>query len=450
VIDLIRRKRDGGSLAPEGIAHWIRGVVDGTIPEYQTAALLMAITIRGMDREETAAMTEAMLASGRTLQWDGLGRPTVDKHSTGGVGDKVSIALAPLVAACGAAVPMICGRGLGHTGGTLDKLEAIPGFQTRLKADAFEAQLRRIGLVVAGQSEELAPADASLYALRDVTATVESRPLIVASILSKKLAAGASGVVFDVKAGGGAIFPERAEMRALALELVETARRLGRRARALITSMDQPLGRAVGNANETAEAFAVLRGEGPPDVTELTRLVGGAMLVLAGVARERHEAEARLERTLESGAALQKAEALIQAQGGDPRVVAEPGRLARAPAETPARAPRGGYVASIDARALGLLLVEMGGGRRKKEDAIDHGVGIRLLRKVGERVEAGETLALIEARRDAPQWAAAVERAYAVAETPVDSPPVLIEDLGEREGVRGEAAPRGEPPRRSA
>lgn len=427
--ELIRLKRDGTALPREGIERWIRGVADGSVPDYESAALLMAIMLRGMDRAETVALTDAMLRSGRVLTWDGIGRPTIDKHSTGGVGDKISIALAPWVAACGAAVPMIVGRGLGHTGGTRDKLEAIPGFRTSLTADEFSAQLRRIGVVIGGQSQDLAPADGKLYALRDVTATVESRPLIVASILSKKLAAGASGIVFDVKCGRGAIMETQEEARTLATELVDVARELGRKARALLTAMDEPLGLTVGNANETAEAMAILRGEAPADVTQITQLLGSAMLVLCGIARERHEAEARMERALTSGGALRRAEQMIQAQGGDPRVTVDPSILPRAPAETRVLATRGGYVASIDSKALGLLLVAMGGGRERKEDTIDHAVGIRLLRKVGERVDAGEPLATIEARREAPDWADAARRAYQILEEPPPSRPLLIEQV---------------------
>ena len=428
--DLIRAKRDGATLPRGGIGRWIRGVADGSIPDYESAALLMAITIRGMDRGETVALTEAMLHSGRVLEWEGIGRPTVDKHSTGGVGDKVSIALAPWIAACGAAVPMIVGRGLGHTGGTRDKLEAIPGFRTRLSADEFSAQARRIGVVIAGQSEDLAPADGKLYALRDVTATVESRPLIVSSILSKKLAAGASGIVFDVKCGRGALMETREDAKGLGRELVEVARELGRRARAIVTAMDEPLGLTIGNASETAEAIRVLRGEGPPDVVELCRLLGSAMLVLCGVAREPHEGEARMDRALESGGAIQRAEAMIQAQGGDPRVTADPSILPRAPVETPVRADRPGFVGRIDSRALGMLLVAMGGGRTLMEDTIDHAVGIRLLRKAGDRIAAGEVLAIIEARREAPDWAETAKRAYPIDDEPPPRQPLVIADLG--------------------
>ena len=428
--DLIRLKRDGGALSRDAIRGWIRGVVDGSVPDYESAALLMAITIRGMDRGETVALTDAMLHSGRILGWNGIGRPTVDKHSTGGVGDKISIALAPWVAACGAAVPMIVGRGLGHTGGTRDKLEAIPGFRTDLTAEEFAAQARRIGVVIAGQSADLAPADGTLYALRDVTATVESRPLIVASILSKKLAAGAAGILFDVKCGRGAIMETREAAAELGRELVDVARELGRSARSLITAMDQPLGLTIGNANETVEALAVLRGEGPADVAALTRVLASAMLVLCGVARERHEADARLDTALGSGAAMQRAEAMIQAQGGDPRVTVDPSILARAEVETGALADRQGFVAGIDSRALGMLLVAMGGGRERKDQEIDHAVGIRLLLKVGDPVKAGETLAVIEARRDAPEWAETAKRAYRIADSAPPPEPLVIEAQG--------------------
>jgi pyrimidine-nucleoside phosphorylase len=396
--ETIRAKRDGGALTQAQIDRWIGGVADGSVPDYQSAALLMAIVWRGMTREEEMALARAMIASGRRLRWKGLGRPTVDKHSTGGVGDKVSIALAPWIAACGCAVPMISGRGLGHTGGTLDKLEAIPGFRTRLDAASFESQLRRIGVVMAGQSADLAPADGALYALRDVTETVESIPLIVASILSKKVASGTESIVFDVKCGGGAFLPGIDRARALARELVEVAVLLGLRASALLTRMDEPLGEAIGNANETAEAFALLRGEGPRDLAALTRALGSSMLLRAGMARDAADAAARLDAALDSGEALRRAEAMVEAQGGDARVVADPTRLPRAAVETAVAAPRSGVVAGWNARALGELLVALGGGRRRKEDSIDPAVGIRLLRKVGDRVAAGETVALLATR----------------------------------------------------
>jgi len=425
----IVRKRDGGTLERAEIDAWVHGVVERNVPEYQSAALLMAIYLRGMSREETVALTEALLSSGRVIDWKGVGRPTVDKHSTGGVGDKVSIALAPWIASCGAIVPMLAGRGLGHTGGTLDKLEAIPGFRTRLSAAEFEAQVRRVGVAIAGQSDDLAPADGALYALRDATGTVESIPLIVSSIVSKKVASGASGIVYDVKCGAGAFMHTRESATTLARRLMDVTHAMGRKARALVTRMDQPIGAAIGNASETAEAIDVLRRRAPADLTALTRALGAAMLVMAGVARERHEAEARLDRALEMGEALRCAERFIQAQGGDPRVITDPSRMARAETETKVMAPRAGIVGALDGGALGRLLVAMGGGRRTKEDAVDASVGIRLLRKVGDPVAAGEAMAVIEAHRDAPDWAAVAASAYSIGDAPVEAPDLVLEDL---------------------
>ena len=427
--ETIRKKRDGSALSDADIQAWIRGVTHGSVPDYQSAALLMAIVWRGMTREETVALTDALMRSGRVIEWTGLGRPTVDKHSTGGVGDKVSIALAPWVAACGAVVPMIAGRGLGHTGGTLDKLEAIPGFRTRLPAEEFEAQVRKIGVAIAGQGSDLAPADGALYALRDVTGTVESVPLIVASILAKKIASGASGVVFDVKCGAGAFMATRTEAAALARELVTVLASMGRKAHALITSMEQPLGSAVGNANETAEALAVLSRTAPPDTSEATRALAVRMLVMSGVARERHEAEARLDQALDTGEAIRRAERWVQAQGGDPRVVTNPSRLPRASVETPVAATRSGYVASLDARAIGDLVVAMGGGRQRKEDSVDPAVGVRLLRKRGDRVEEGEPLALVQAHREAPDWAATIASAYKLSDEAPAAIPLVLEEI---------------------
>jgi pyrimidine-nucleoside phosphorylase len=432
VKDLIRKKRDGGALTPGEIRRWLAGIADGSVPDYQTAAMLMAIVWRGLDAGETAALTETMLRSGRVLRWDGLGRPTVDKHSTGGVGDKTSIALAPLVAACGAVVPMISGRGLGHTGGTLDKLEAIPGFRTRLGAAGFEAQVRRIGVAMAGQSDDLAPVDGRLYALRDATATVESRPLIVASILSKKLASGTSGVVFDVKCGAGAFMRTLDEARRLARDLVGATHAMDTKAAALLTAMDEPLGEAAGNACETAEAFAILRGAAPADVTALTLRLAQEMLVLCGVAREPFEAEARLAQALESGRAVERAEAMVQAQGGDPRVVTDPALLPRASVQTAVRAPRPGHVGAIDARAIGDLLVDMGAGRRRTEDVVDPAVGIRFLRKTGDAVREGETVAVVEARREAADWAVRAAAAYAIQDVPPGRTPLVLDVADQR------------------
>ncbi|MGH7680548.1 MAG: thymidine phosphorylase [Candidatus Eiseniibacteriota bacterium] len=427
--DLIRRKRDGGALTDQDIDRWVRGVADGSIPDYQSAALLMAITLRGMSHDETLALTRAMLASGRTLEWTKLGRPTVDKHSTGGVGDKVSLALAPWIAACGACVPMIAGRGLGHTGGTLDKLEAIPGYRVELTLEEFSAQLASVGLVIAGQSDELVPADRELYALRDVTATVESVPLIVASIVSKKFASGAAGVVFDVKCGRGAFMRGREEAATLARELLRTSRALGRKARALLTDMEQPLGAEVGNACETEEAFSILRGEGPEDLKSICRELGAAMLVLAGVAREKHEAEARLDRALDSGEAVRRAETWIEAQGGDPGVVTDSSKLPKAAVETAVISSRSGYVTRIDAHAIGDLLVVMGGGRAQKEDLVDPAVGVRLLRKAGAKVDAGEPVAIVRAHEEAKEWAEAAGHAFSYGDAPPPARPLVLEEL---------------------
>ncbi len=428
--DLIARKRDGAALTREEIARWIRGVTDGSVPDYQSAALLMAIVLRGMDAAEERALTEEMLHSGRTLRWEGLGRPTADKHSTGGVGDKVTIAVAPWVAACGAAVPMLAGRGLGHTGGTVDKLEAVPGFKAALPMDRFEAQVRRIGVAIAAQTADLAPADAALYPLRDATATVESRPLIVASILSKKLAAGASAIVFDVKCGAGAFMRTPDAARALAADLVATAGALGARARALLTAMDEPLGSAIGNANEAAEGFAILQGKGPRDVSELARRIAVEMLTLSGVAREPNEAEARLKLALESGRAVERAESMIQAQGGDPRAVTDPSRMPSPEVEAPVPSPRPGYVGAIDAAALGRLLVEMGGGRSRKEDTLDPVAGVRILRKVGEPVREGEAIAIVESRRAAAEWVAAARAAFTIADEPPPARSLILGTVG--------------------
>lgn len=427
--EIIRTKRDGGALSREQIDRWIGGVTGGVVPDYQSAALLMAIVWRGLSREEETDLALAMLRSGRVLSWKDLGRPTVDKHSTGGVGDKISIALAPWVAACGAAVPMISGRGLGHTGGTLDKLEAIPGFRTRLDADAFEAQLRRLGVVMAGQSADLAPADGALYALRDVTATVESIPLIVASILSKKLASGTESIVFDVKCGGGAFLPARDDARALARELVAVGGALGLRASALLTRMDEPLGEAIGNANETAEAFALLRGQGPADCRELTLALGEAMLVRCGVSRDRADAAVRLDQALRSGEAVRRAEAMVEAQGGDPRVVTDPSLLPRPAVETPVVAPRGGFVTGWNARALGHILVDLGGGRRRKEEAIDPSVGIRLLRKAGDSVSAGEVIAVVGTRAGDEAVLARVAGAVTIGDRSPAVEPIVLEEV---------------------
>jgi pyrimidine-nucleoside phosphorylase len=394
-VELIIKKREGGRLSAAELEELVRGYLAGRVAEYQMSAWLMAALLRGLDESETVALTRAMLASGRRLKLDRVREQKIDKHSTGGVGDKVSLCLAPLVAACGVAVPMIAGRGLGHTGGTLDKLEAIPGYRVRLDAAAFERVLKSAGASIIGQSREIAPADRRLYALRDVTGTVESVPLIVASILSKKLATGSDGLVLDVKAGRGAFMPSVARARELARALVRTARNAGLRTTALLTDMSAPLGRSVGNALETREAIEVLHGAGPADTRELTLVLGAEMLVLGGRTRSLRAARALLERALADGSGLERFARMVRAHGGDARVAADPARLPRARVRVPILAARSGTLTAADAWELGWVSVGLGAGRTRAEDAVDPAAGIELCHAVGERVERGEPLAFL-------------------------------------------------------
>ncbi len=398
---LIERKRDGGRI---GSGEWRRlmtAYAAGDIPDYQMAALTMAIWFRGLDREETAALTDAMLHSGATLDLDHLRQPRVDKHSTGGVGDKVSLVLAPLVASLGVAVPMMSGRGLGHTGGTLDKLESIPGFRTRLPLTEAVRQLEAIGCALIGQSGEIAPADGRLYALRDATATVESIPLIAASIMSKKLAEGLTGLVLDVKAGSGAFLPEPERGLELARTMIELGADHGCPVIALLTAMDRPLGRACGNAVEVEESIMALRGEGPPDLMRVTYALGAEMLLVAGVVQSRDEARRRMEVAISSGKAAECFQRIIAAQGGDPAVVDDPGLLPEAPECDLFSAPRGGVVARVEPRAVGHGIIALGGGRTRVEDTVDPAVGFVITARPGDVVRAGEPLATIYARDEA-------------------------------------------------
>ena len=401
VPSLIQRKRDSGSFeAPEWRAI-IDGYVAGRIPDYQLSALLMAVVWRGLSTEELAALTDAMIASGDRLHFEGLGRPVIDKHSTGGVGDKVSLLLAPMVASCGVAVPMMSGRGLGHTGGTLDKLESIPGFRTGLSLREAEAQVARIGCAMIGQTPEIAPADRKLYALRDVTGTVESIPLISASIMSKKLAEGLNGLVLDVKTGSGAFLPEVERAIELARTMIALGETRSCRTVALLTAMDRPLGRACGNALEVEEALQGLEGEGPEDLMEVTYALGVEMLLLAGVDRDAAAARERLEEAVRSGHALETFGKVIEAQGGDPAVIDDPGILPQADAVEVFRAPVGGTVTAVDPRTIGRAIIELGGGRQTMSDTIDPGVGFVITVKPGDRVEARQPLASVFARNDA-------------------------------------------------
>jgi pyrimidine-nucleoside phosphorylase len=399
-VELIELKRDGKPLPADGIEWLIGAYTDGSVPDYQMAAMAMAILFNGMSPDELATWTGAMLESGEVMDFSDIAASKVDKHSTGGVGDKISIPLAPLVAACGVAVPMMSGRGLGHTGGTLDKLESIPGFVTGLDADRFREILTEHGVVLAGQSGTLAPADQKLYALRDVSGTVPSIPLIASSIMSKKLAEGLDGLLLDVKTGSGALMKEIEQSQKLAHTMVGIGESYGVNTIAFITSMEQPLGREVGNANEIRESIDVLKGEGPDDVTELTMVFGQAMLNLGGIDGGRD----RLSQAIESGAALDKFIEVTIAHGGDPEVIEDPSRLARAPKEGVIAAPYGGYVTRCDALIIGSAGVRLGAGRAEKDDVIDPGVGISVEAKLGDLVSAGDPLAVVRYTEES-RWA---------------------------------------------
>jgi pyrimidine-nucleoside phosphorylase len=409
-VDLIRRKRDGGELAPEEIQYLIYGCTGGEIPDYQMAAWLMAVVWRGMTKRELAALVEAMLHSWRTLDLSHLPARKVDKHSTGGVGDKTSLIVAPIAAAGGVVVPMVSGRALGHTGGTLDKLESIPGFHTGLTLDEFRAVVEEVGCALIGQTEEIAPADRKLYALRDATATVESPELICASIMSKKLSESLDALVLDVKTGSGAFMKTEAEAVHLAELMVETGRRMEKRVVALVTDMDQPLGNKVGNALEVEESVEALRGGGPADLRALCLELAGWMLHLGERARTAEEGRERAERILESGAALEKFRQIVRRQGGDIAVIDDPSRLAQAAHRLEVASPAAGRVVAIDCEKIGLASAWLGAGREKKEDAVDPAAGLVVHKKLGDAVGRGESLLTLHYNS-----AARVEAAAALA-----------------------------------
>jgi len=389
-VDIIVSKRDGRALSRDQIRSFVSGVTDGTLPDYQASALLMAIVVRGMSAEETAWLTDAMVHSGVRVDLSGVPGVKVDKHSTGGVGDKASLVLAPLAAACGVPVPMMSGRGLGHTGGTLDKLEAIPGFRVNLSLEEMKAALARTGCAMLGQTAQIAPADKKLYALRDVTGTVESIPLISASIMSKKIAEGIDALVLDVKTGSGAFMKTEADSRRLAESLVSIGNASGVRTEAIITAMDAPLGRAVGNALEVIECIEVLKGRGPADLVEVSLELAERMLLLGKVAPDRSDAKRRVAEARASGAGLERFRRIIEGQGGDPRVVDDYGRLPHVPGRREVTADRGGYVVRLDAELVGRASVALGAGRDRIEDSIDPAVGIMIRATVGDRVSAGD------------------------------------------------------------
>lgn len=429
--DLIKAKRDGKSLPPQGIRHFIAGYTSGSIPDYQMAAMCMAIYFRGLSPEELGAWTSAMLESGQVLDLSDIPGVKVDKHSTGGVGDKVSLCLAPMVAACGVAVPMISGRGLGHTGGTLDKLESIPGFRVDLSEDEYRRMIREVGACLIGQTAALAPADKKLYALRDVTATVESIPLIASSIMSKKLAEGADALVLDVKVGAGAFMKTADDARALARTMIGIGSRMNQRISALLTQMDQPLGRAVGNALEVSEAASVLLGSAPDDLTEVTLALGAEMLLLGRVAADEAEARRLLQRSIETGSALAKLKEIVRWQGGDPSAIEGGSRLPRARSILDLPSPAGGYVSWIDAEAIGFAAMTLGAGRETVDGKIDPAVGLVLLRKVGDPVRAGEPLVQVHYNKDERLEAAKklVLQAFRFSTAPPEPRQLILERL---------------------
>ena len=399
-VDIIQKKRDGGVLTPDEIRFFVAGVTDFSLPDYQVAALLMAILLRGMTAEETAVLTSAMVKSGVRVDLSDIPGIKVDKHSTGGVGDKTSIVIAPLVAACGGVVPMMSGRGLGHTGGTLDKLESIPGFRTNLSISDMRASLTAIGCALIGQTAQIAPADKKLYALRDVTGTIESVPLISASIMSKKIAEGIGALVLDVKSGKGAFMKTPAEARVLAESLVAIGKSAGVQTQAVITAMNWPIGFAVGNANEVIECIELLKGNGRADLLENSLELSERMLVVARVAKDRADAAAMCRRALESGDALERLRAIIERQGGDPRVIDDYTRMPHAPAEHVIRAEMDGFVTELNAGLIGRAVVVLGGGRDKVDDEIDPAVGIMIPATVGDAVRAGDPVLRVQYRSE--------------------------------------------------
>jgi pyrimidine-nucleoside phosphorylase len=424
VVHLISKKRDGGEHTSAEIGALIGGYVRGAVPDYQMSAWAMAVYLRGMTVVETAALTEHMLNSGATLRWPAGGVPTVDKHSTGGIGDKVSLPLAPLLACCDLQVPMISGRGLGATGGTLDKLEAIPGFRTILSTEEMQAVCRRVGCVICGATADLVPADRKLYALRDVTGTVPSIPLITASIMSKKLAEGLDALVLDVKHGSGAFMKTLAQARELARSMVDTGRRMGVATTALVTDMNQPLGRMAGNAVEVNESVAALSGEGPTDLMEVTLELGAELLVLTGRESTRVAGRRRLERAVHRGAGLEKFREMVAAQSGDldaPRPVAPEQEIV---------GTADGIVEAIDTERLGRVIIELGGGRKQLGDKLDLSVGLEMLVRLGDTVEAGQPLVRVFAQRDAAdRMHADLLSAITISDNRIDPPPLIVERI---------------------
>jgi pyrimidine-nucleoside phosphorylase/thymidine phosphorylase len=430
-VDIIRKKRDGNPLTGPEIDWMIAGIASGAVADYQWSALLMAILWRGMSEVETAALTNAMMRSGSIVDLSAIKGLKIDKHSTGGVGDKTSLILAPIAAAAGVPVPMVSGRGLGHTGGTLDKLEAIPGFRVDLDLKRYKAVLEECGLVLIGQTAEIAPADKRLYALRDATATVESIPLISASIMSKKLAEGIDGLVLDVKTGNGAFMERLEDSRTLAQTMCAIGRNLGKRMRALITRMDQPLGNAVGNAVEVEECIACLRGAGAADLLGLSVELAAEMVMMGGRANHMDEARALCMRTITDGTALERFRRLIAAQEGDPRVIDEPARLPTARNRVEIPAPRAGRIAKLLAKPVGHATMLLGAGRARVDSTIDPAVGVVLHKKVGDRVEKGEPLCtvLVNDPTHRDEAVRMILEAFTIGNDAVTAPDLIVERL---------------------
>ena len=396
-VDIIAKKQAGGRLSTDEIRWFVANATSGRVPDYQLSALLMAIYFRGMNLKETCDLTEAMIKSGEVLRLKSVRGMRVDKHSTGGVGDKISLIVGPLVAAVGVKVPMVSGRGLGHTGGTLDKLEAIPGFKTALTPARFERIVRDVGISIIGQSGRIAPADRKFYAVRDVTSTIRCQPLIVGSILSKKIASGADGVVFDIKCGRGAFMETLADAKSLSVMLSRVAAMMDKKVVSVVTRMDEPLGSTVGNAIEVRESIQVLKGKHVGDLLDVTFALGAEMVVLAGGAKTREEAQTLLRSALLGGKGLEKLKQMVRAQGGDTRAIDDPDRLPRAPYKVNAVARRRGYIKGIDALEVGKIATLLGAGRLRKEDDVDHAVGIEFLKKTGGEVARGEPVAVVHA-----------------------------------------------------
>lgn len=424
---LIQRKRDGGTLTPDELTEFFEAYAEGRLPDYQMSALLMAIYFRGLAPAELAALVEVMLRSGAVLDLSYLSGIKVDKHSTGGVGDKVSLVLAPLVAALGVPVPMMCGRGLGHTGGTVDKLESIPGFRTEFSLTEFRALLERTGCVLMGQTAEIAPLDGRLYALRDVTGTVESIPLLASSIMSKKVAEGIDALVLDLKVGGGAFIPDLERGVELAQTMIGIGEAYGREVVALVTAMDRPLGYAVGNALEVEEAIFALRGEGPEDLREVTLALAAEMLVLGGVVQSRVEGWAAAAAALRDGRALERMRLIVESQGGNPAVLDDPALLPQAPVRRVVEASAAGYIAAIDTHRVGQIAVMLGAGRAVLGASIDPAVGLQLTAKPGDEVEVGSAMAAVYARTEeaAALAAAALAESITIAAEPASKLPLV-------------------------